>query len=186
MENVSPKTIQTPEQHHFSLFSALLLISLLALAAIFGVQLARQNMTQPTSGPASDFELTTFNGETFKLSDFLGQVVVLNFWASWCVPCRDEAPILEGLWQQYRTQDVVVIGIAYADNERDSLAFINEFGITYPNGADLGTRISEEYRITGVPETFVIDQNGEIVFFLPAPLTEGQLDKVLRPLLSVS
>jgi cytochrome c biogenesis protein CcmG/thiol:disulfide interchange protein DsbE len=74
--------------------------------------------------------------------------------------------------------------VAYLDSEQESRDFIEEFSITYANGPDLGTSISDAYRITGVPETFVVDQNGEIVFFLPAPIVEGQLDRVIEPLLS--
>ncbi len=186
MNDIASQTIETPERKRLGVFSTLLLLIVIGLAAIVGIQLARQNMTQPTSGPAPNFELTTFAGDTFRLSDLRGQVVVLNFWASWCVPCRDEAPILENLWQRYRDRNVILVGVAYADTERDALEFIAEFDITYPNGPDLGTRISDSYRITGVPETFVIDQNGEIQFFLPAPLTEGQLDDVIVPLLETS
>lgn len=186
MNETVVQTFEIPERRRSNHFSVLLLAALVVIAAVVGFQLANQNMTQPTSGPAPDFELTTFEGETFRLSDLRGQVVVLNFWASWCVPCRDEAPILQGLWERYRDRQVVLVGVAYADTERDALEFIDEFGITYLNGPDLGTRISEKYRITGVPETFVVDQSGEIVFFLPAPLIEGQLDKVINPLLTPS
>lgn len=184
MDNTLSQPTEKTEGKRFSLFPILLLAVMVGIAVVIGVQLANQLQSQPTSGPAPDFELTTFEGETFRLSDLRGQVVVLNFWASWCVPCRDEAPILETLWQRYRDQNVVVVGVAYADSQQGSLDFIEEFSISYPNGPDLGTRISEDYRITGVPETFVIDQSGEIVFFLPAPLVEGQLDEVLQPLLS--
>lgn len=174
------------ERKSLQLSSVLLLAGLLVLAIVIGMQLSQQNLTQPTSGPAPDFELTTFGGETIRLSDLRGQIVVLNFWASWCVPCRDEAPILESLWKGYRDQRVIVVGIAYADTDRDALDFIDEYGISHPNGPDLGTRISDDYRITGVPETFVIDRDGEITFFLPAPLIEGQLDDVIQPLLVTS
>ena len=184
MDNILPQIPSKNEQKPFGWFSILLLASIVIVATVIGIQLANQLQTQPTSGPAQDFELTTFDGETFNLSDLRGQIIVLNFWASWCVPCRDEAPILEALWRRYRNQSVVVVGIAYADSQQGSLEFIEEFNISYPNGPDVGTRISDEYRITGVPETFVIDKTGEIVFFIPAPISEGQLDAIIRPLLA--
>ena len=186
MDNILPQIPRKNEQKSFGWFSILLLASILVVGTVIGIQLANQLQTQPTSGPAPDFELTTFDGETFNLSDLRGQVVVLNFWASWCVPCRDEAPILESLWRRYRSQRVVVVGVAYADSQQGSLEFIEEFNISYPNGPDVGTRISDEYRITGVPETFVINEAGEIVFFIPAPISEGQLDAIIRPLLAKS
>lgn len=186
MEKNLPSTTETSRRKGFSLFSILLLAITGGLITVVGIQFASQNRTQPTSGPAPEFELTTFDGEIIKLSDLRDQIIVLNFWASWCVPCRDEAPILQNLWQRYRERNVIVVGVAYLDNERDSLDFLNEFGISYSNGPDFGTRISDTYRIRGVPETFVIDQSGEIIFFLPAPITEGQLDDVLQFLLESS
>lgn len=174
---------QPSSRRGFSLGSVALIIGFILVAAVIGMQLARQNQTQPTSGPAPDFSLTTFNGDTFRLTEQRGKVVVVNFWASWCGPCRDEAPILQSVWERYRDQSVVLVGVAYLDSDQDSRAFIDEFGITYPNGPDRGTRISETYRIQGVPETFVVDQNGQIVEFIIAPVQPGQLDTILDRIL---
>jgi cytochrome c biogenesis protein CcmG/thiol:disulfide interchange protein DsbE len=124
--------------------------------------------------------LTTFDGELFSLADQRGKVVIVNFWASWCVPCREEAPILQDVWERYRDRGVVMVGVDYLDVERDALAFIDEFGITYPNGLDMGKAISKRYRIKGVPETFIVDQNGNIVEFYVGAAKEGQLDSILN------
>ncbi len=146
--------------------SIVLLFGIVLMAAVIGIALLRQQQTQPTSGQAPDFAVTTFDGQTVRLSDLRGQIVVINFWASWCGPCRDEAPRLERLWQDYRERGVVVLGIAHADIDRDSLAFIDEFGITYPNAPDVGGRLADQaYHILGVPETFIIDQQGNIERF---------------------
>jgi cytochrome c biogenesis protein CcmG/thiol:disulfide interchange protein DsbE len=99
------------------------------------------------------------------------------------VPCRDEAPILQDVWDRYRDRGVILVGVAYLDVERDSLAFIEEFGITYPNGLDIGEKIAKQYRIQGVPETFIIDQNGEIIELYVGPAQEGQLDAILERVL---
>ncbi|NIN67789.1 MAG: redoxin domain-containing protein [Anaerolineae bacterium] len=135
-------------------------------------------------GPAPDFTLKLFDGSQLSLSELRGQVVVLNFWASWCPPCRDEAPILESAWQRYGEAGVTVIGVDYQDTEAPALRFIEEFGITYPNGPDPRSRIAKAYGVQGVPETFVITQEGEIAkVFIGSP-TEEQLTAVLEDLLT--
>jgi cytochrome c biogenesis protein CcmG/thiol:disulfide interchange protein DsbE len=167
-----------------SLGSIVLLTGILLTAAVFGLALAQRNQTQPTSGPAPDFTLTTLDGQTFNLKELKGKVVVVNFWASWCGPCRAEAPILERLWQQYKDKNVLFLGVAYTDTERNARAFIAEYQQTYPNGLDVGTKISDLYNITGVPETFVVDQQGNVAKFFMVPLQERDLKPVLDQLLA--
>jgi cytochrome c biogenesis protein CcmG/thiol:disulfide interchange protein DsbE len=166
-----------------SLGGILLLAGIAVIAVIVGLALLRQNQPQPTAGLAPDFTVTTFDGETIRLSEQRGRVVLVNFWASWCGPCRIEAPVLEQLWEEYRDRGVLFLGITYADNERDSLAFMAEYNVTYPNAPDVGTFITKElYHITGVPETFIIDKQGEVAQFIFANIDEDDLPQ-LRSLL---
>lgn len=158
----------------------------LALLALLALGLRRtQEGPVAVGNRAPDFELTTFEGEQIELSDLSGKVVVLNFWASWCPPCEQEAADLQAAWEQYGPSgEVMFLGVDYVDTEPEARAYLEKFDITYPNGPDLRTRISQSYRIVGVPETFFIDQDGVLVHFQSGPFSSlAQIQAVIDPLL---
>lgn len=118
------------------------------------------------------------------LSDQRGKIVVLNFWGSWCGPCRYETPILQAIHQRYQAQGVVVVGVTFDDPVEASKAFIQDIGLTYINGADASHAITQDlYQVQGAPENFVIDRQGNIAYFHLGPLTEATLIQVLDELL---
>ncbi|MBI2845277.1 MAG: TlpA family protein disulfide reductase [Chloroflexi bacterium] len=161
----------------------MVLIPVLGLLALLGYGLIQKSAPPLVGASAPDFTLQLFDGGEITLSELRGQVVVINFWASWCPPCREEAPILETAWRSYRDQGVVFIGVDWLDTEDAARAYIQEFGLTYPHGPDLGSRIGRAYRITGVPETFFISRDGLVAAHIPAPLDEETLTTNIETLL---
>ncbi len=142
-----------------------------ALLGILAVQLARSQKDVLARGEAAPvFTLETFEGEEISSQDLLGKVVVLNFWASWCKPCEQEAEELQTAWEMYQARgDVVFLGVDYVDTTNEALEYMDRFGITYPSGPDLGTRISQGFRIRGVPETFFLNKAGEVAYVKIGP-----------------
>jgi cytochrome c biogenesis protein CcmG/thiol:disulfide interchange protein DsbE len=100
-----------------------------------------------------------------------GKVVVINFWASWCVPCRDEAAFLQKTWEAYKDRGVVFVGVDWVDPEPDAKAYIKQYNITYLNGPDLGSAISPLYKIKGVPETYFVGRDGKLYGNSLGPIT---------------
>ena len=173
----------TSQWNFGSFLSSVLLLGLVDLLA-WGMSNNRKG--QVDQGSAPDFSVTSFDGETLTLSELGGQVVVINFWAAWCPSCREEAPYLEKTLIKYKSKGVVFIGVNYVDTEPEALAFIEEFNITYYNGPDLRTIISQVYNIQGVPETFFVKKNGEIGHIRGSPLIHPDLEWEIDKLLSES
>ncbi len=134
-------------------------------------------------GPAPGFTVPLFDGGELSLSDLAGRPVVVNFWASWCSPCRDEALPLERTWKAYREQGVAFVGIDNQDAEDDARAYLAEFGVTYPNGIDGDGRVSIDYGIIGMPATFFIDSEGVVVSRWVGAIPEGTLIERVEALL---
>ncbi len=110
-------------------------------------------------------------GQNLSLSQLRGHPVVLNIWASWCVPCTDEAPILQSMWDRYRGEGVYILGIDVKDLTGDALSFHKEYGLTFPTVRDGEGNIEGPYGTTGVPESFIIDRDGKIAAALRGPLS---------------
>lgn len=155
----------------------------LALLAIYGrgdrPSLSTSGSPQLASGlaidPAPDYTFTTFDGQRLGPTELAGKAVVLNFWASWCTPCRAEMPYFETTYQMFRERDLVFVGLAVQDAPASAQAFLEELGITYPAGLDEGNEITVRYQVSGLPTTIFIDRDGNILRRWTGPISEKQL-----------
>lgn len=173
-----------PARRGWSVASIAILVAFVGVIIILAVQLAQRNQPQPRAGePAPDFTMTTFDGEPIRLSDWQGQIVIVNFWASWCAPCRAEAPDLQAIHEDYREQGVVVVGVNWLDTERNARAFMQEFGLTYWNAPDVGDIVGNRYNIQGAPENFIIGRDGIVVTHIIGAVDYNRLARHLDALL---
>lgn len=138
--------------------------------------------TVPLNRPAPDFTVTAIDGQQLRLSDLRGKVVVLNIWASWCVPCIEEAGELNRSFDTYKGRDVVFVGIAFNDDDEQVRKFVAQHKVPYRVALDLEGRIAIDLGITGVPETFFIDPEGRLTQKWIGPITARQLNSLLAPM----
>jgi len=143
-----------------------------------------QSSSSPLDGyPAPDFTLgvlSTHPGPPIHLASLKGRPVMLNFWASWCDPCKQEAPLLEAMWQRVQGQGIVFLGIDFEDSQSDGLSFLHTYGITYPNVVDTDGSVAINYGVTGVPETIFIDRHGVFVHRVIGELTAQTVQSNLQ------
>ncbi|MBI4199992.1 MAG: TlpA family protein disulfide reductase [Chloroflexi bacterium] len=136
------------------------LAAALGALAGYGVFLARG--ARPDAAPDFTVPLYTGGPGSFTLSDHRGHPVVLNFWASWCAPCRAEFPALQQVYDRYRDRGLVLFGVAVADPPRDSRAFLDEQQTTFPTGPDTTGKIAQDYGVRGLPVTVFINREGKV------------------------
>jgi cytochrome c biogenesis protein CcmG/thiol:disulfide interchange protein DsbE len=164
---MSPKSKYTSRsQKNSKTWMILAILGVLLLLTLLGIRLfSNESDALEVGKTPEDFVLTTFSGETINTEDFRGKVVLINFWASWCTTCDEEGELLEAAWRFYQRSNpdqVAFLGVAYADTQPASMAFIENYGLTYPNGPDLQNQISRIYQVGGVPETYILDETGEV------------------------
>ena len=124
------------------------------------------------------FTLPRLSGDgELSLASYRGTAVLLNFWASWCIPCKDETPLLQRSWQRWQGRGVVFIGVNAKDFRQDARAFARRYGVTYPNVYDGKGSTLGRYGVTGFPETYFLDARGRVVYRIAGPVTDaGEID----------
>ena len=142
---------------------ALVLAPGLLFVGLLWFALMRSGPQATVGETAPEFELPTLSGDTLSSADMEGRPVVINFWASWCLPCREEAPLLERTWRRYRDEGVIFLGVNIKDAESDAKAFVGEFDITYPVVRDLDQKLTRAFGVRGLPETFFVDHEWRFV-----------------------
>lgn len=191
---MTDNVIPTPGRRGVPLWAQIIvwgvLVGLLVIVAVT-LNRTQQGTVQP-GDKLNDFTMTMFTGYELNgqaqasFSSLKGEVVMVNFWASWCKPCEQEAADLRAAWQYYKDDGrVVFIGMDYVDTEPEARAYLKKFDITYPNGPDLGTKVSQLFRIKGVPETYFIDQTGVLRYVQVGPFSSvDQIKSIIDPLLN--
>jgi cytochrome c biogenesis protein CcmG/thiol:disulfide interchange protein DsbE len=154
----------------------------------FGLTRNPDTFANPLVGrSAPPFSLRSLDGDgSIGLSQFRGEVVVVNFWASWCAPCRQEHPALRDAWRRYRDQGVVVLGIVYQDGESGARAFRRELGGSWPSVVDPDSKVALAYGVRGVPETFFISRTGRVAAQHSGPADYALLTREISRLLGAS
>ncbi len=160
---------------------ALAFLLLVGFLTILG--LALRNPAVEVGDHVPPFILESYNGEQVNTADFQGKVMLINFWASWCDPCAQEAAELEAAWKALQPGGkVVFLGVAYLDTDREALNYLKQYGITYPNGPDNQTRISNIFRIRGVPETYLVDAQGRLAAVKIGPFASvDEIFQMIQP-----
>lgn len=146
-----------------------ILAVILFIIALLGYSIFGNNKNTVKSSPligkvAPNFTLKSFDHQNdIKLEDYKGKVILLNFWASWCVPCKEEARALDFAWNKFKDDNVVFIGINIWDNELQAKSFLYNYNVVYKNGFDPTSSIQVDYGVAGVPETYIINPSGLVV-----------------------
>lgn len=188
-----------PDTKHARLFSrsvwwmiggmllGVLIMSVVWMLSSWSEDTAASFLLSEVSRPAPDFVLPTLDGSTVRLSDYRGKVVLVNFWATWCEPCKEETPELQSVYQQLRDQGFVIIGVNLRDKETpgptgdaEIHAFIARYGMSYPVALDTTGTAARAFQLSPIPTSYVVDQTGTIRFVRIGKMTAAEIERLIE------
>lgn len=163
---------------------AVLGIGVVVVALTVNVATPNEPVRTPIVGRAAPaFDLETLDGQRIRLADLRGSAIVLNFWASWCIPCREEAPVLTAADRNYRLRGLRVLGVVYQDSATSARDFMTRYGQTYPGLLDPDGRTAIDYGVFGIPETFFIDPDGVVRARQVGVIRADEIDRQVEAML---
>ncbi|HNP85593.1 MAG: redoxin domain-containing protein [Chloroflexi bacterium SZAS-1] len=196
--NRPPTSVQTAQRSGLSRREVLMalggaVLGLLVIAVVWVVSGRQAATTLPPAAevnrPAIDFTLPTIDGKPLRLSDYRGNVVLVNFWYTNCAPCREETPALQAAYAQLNGQGLQIIGVNVRDNERngadgdqDIRKFMADHGVTYPIVLDAGSKVNRDYQVYVLPTSAMIDRAGNIRYLLFSAVTTSEVEALFKKL----
>jgi len=165
-------------------------LALFAVVLLLGCSDSRQSkapgrakVVNALGDRAVDFTIKTFDGGEFSLSSHSGSPVLINFWASWCGPCRLEGPLMEKLYQRFKARGLVFVGVAIQDSEDGARGYLAEYGWTFPAGPDVKDRLADAYNVRGIPKTVILKRDGTVGYIqsgvMPEEYLAGKIEEIL-------
>lgn len=165
------------------IFTFAILISVAALAVGYVVLRQPSGPVAEIGKAAPDFELGVLGGDYLSLSELRGKVVLLNFWATWCEPCREEMPAMQKVYEKYQEQGFEIVGINLQETEVTVQGFVNQLGLTFPIVYDLTGEVYDTYLVRPMPTSYFVDRDGIIRFLFIGPMSEEAMEQRIQLLL---
>lgn len=162
-----------------------IIVMVVALAVVYVVMRWESEPTVELNKAAPNFELGVLGGEYLSLEEFQGQIVLLNFWATWCEPCRDEMPAMQQVYEEYRDQGVTVLGINLMETEVAVKGFVEQISVTFPILYDLTGEVHDMYLVRPLPTSYFIDRRGIVRFMYIGPMTLEEMRQRIDRLLAL-
>lgn len=178
--------MKTPKNNFFSISLIIIASIWIGFTYLTNKDFSNEIYSAPQKGfIAPDFTLKDLVGNTYKLSSFQGNIVIVNIWASWCKPCQYEMPALQKIHEKYKDQGLILLAVnnTYQDNYSNVVDFVSKNNLTFPILLDMGGNVSQQYKVQALPSTFFIDKSGKISeIIIGGPMSEALIESKIKEL----